>query len=410
MARLSNGHADDDTKHDTESDTTDSSSDDEDDDDDDDDDDESSTDTDEDTPGQLPGISVKQAARAAVLAAGATGLAGLDRPDGNPTPRHRRIDSLRAASKMGDMNVDGEPSQESSGGESDDDAPAQLQAAARRAESRRAARGRSSSPRRAVRGNKASAVRAASKVKPWGSTSPASARSRRQRKLINTGKALGKFQTGKKNHPKELTPRVRETPPPVKVRKSKRRRGPAKTIWEAAKNGDTSAVRTFVVEQDVYVNSKDKLGNTPLIWAAYGGHRHTLQELVALGADVNMKTRVREAMLRVMSPHSTPVFLFGAFAEWVYGADVGLSPRLRRHRRGVDILVCESELEGQGGHNRADACSQEWLQAHCQHAHQQRGSRSRKEQGTLATASGTLTNELTACSVPARQFGPCLGI
>ena len=311
MARLSNGHADDDTKHDTESDTTDSSSDDEDDDDDDDDDDESSTDTDEDTPGQLPGISVKQAARAAVLAAGATGLAGLDRPDGNPTPRHRRIDSLRAASKMGDMNVDGEPSQESSGGESDDDAPAQLQAAARRAESRRTARGRSSSPRRAVRGNKASAVRAASKVKPWGSTSPASARSRRQRKLINTGKALGKFQTGKKNHPKELTPRVRETPPPVKVRKSKRRRGPAKTIWEAAKNGDTSAVRTFVVEQDVYVNSKDKLGNTPLIWAAYGGHRHTLQELVALGADVNMKTRVREAMLRVMSPHSTPVFLFG---------------------------------------------------------------------------------------------------
>ena len=71
------------------------------------------------------------------------------------------------------------------------------------------------------------------------------------------------------------------------------RQKPAKSLWDAARNGDTHGVRAFVLEQDVYINSKDKLGNTAVIWAAYGGHRHTMQELVALGADVNMKTRVR---------------------------------------------------------------------------------------------------------------------
>ena len=62
--------------------------------------------------------------------------------------------------------------------------------------------------------------------------------------------------------------------------------GPPKDIWEAATEGDMEAVKQFI-DEGADVNVKNKVGSTPLLYAAV--HKEIIELLIAKGADVNAK-------------------------------------------------------------------------------------------------------------------------
>ena len=59
-------------------------------------------------------------------------------------------------------------------------------------------------------------------------------------------------------------------------------------IWDAAKIGNTVRVKELL-KQGTSPNVKDKNGWFPLMYAAYSGHKETVDALLEAGADVNMK-------------------------------------------------------------------------------------------------------------------------
>ena len=60
------------------------------------------------------------------------------------------------------------------------------------------------------------------------------------------------------------------------------------SIFNAADQGNIEAVKKHLAD-GVDVNKKDKGGYTPLHWAAFGGHKETVELLIAKGAEVNAK-------------------------------------------------------------------------------------------------------------------------
>lgn len=58
-------------------------------------------------------------------------------------------------------------------------------------------------------------------------------------------------------------------------------------IHEAAKRGYTEQIKEALVTDKDGINKKDSLGNTPLSWAASGGHLEAVKLLIELGSDVN---------------------------------------------------------------------------------------------------------------------------
>jgi ankyrin repeat protein len=62
--------------------------------------------------------------------------------------------------------------------------------------------------------------------------------------------------------------------------------GPPKDIWEAATEGDMEAVKQFI-DEGADVNVKNKVGSTPLLYAAV--QKEIIELLIAKGADVNAK-------------------------------------------------------------------------------------------------------------------------
>jgi len=74
---------------------------------------------------------------------------------------------------------------------------------------------------------------------------------------------------------------------------------------EAAKNGNVAKIQKLF--QDVklaatlaikrFLNIQDADGNTPLIWAVRGNHLETVQVLLQLGADVNIKDNEMDTAL-----------------------------------------------------------------------------------------------------------------
>lgn len=59
-----------------------------------------------------------------------------------------------------------------------------------------------------------------------------------------------------------------------------------KSIWQVAAEGDSSALQTFLAH-GVNVDRSDNEDNTPLIYAAEGGHKDAVELLLDNGADIN---------------------------------------------------------------------------------------------------------------------------
>ena len=57
----------------------------------------------------------------------------------------------------------------------------------------------------------------------------------------------------------------------------------------AAEKGDVDEVRALLCDHAEFINQKDSTGATALHYAAFGGHRSVVQELVRHGADVNVR-------------------------------------------------------------------------------------------------------------------------
>jgi ankyrin repeat protein len=58
-------------------------------------------------------------------------------------------------------------------------------------------------------------------------------------------------------------------------------------IHEAAKKGYTEQIEESLSDEPKGYLKKDTLGNTPLHWAASGGHYDAVAYLIKLGSDVN---------------------------------------------------------------------------------------------------------------------------
>ena len=64
--------------------------------------------------------------------------------------------------------------------------------------------------------------------------------------------------------------------------------GFAAPIHDAAKTGDLAGVQAEL-DKGADVNAKNESGVTPLLWAAWKGHKEVAELLIANGADVNAK-------------------------------------------------------------------------------------------------------------------------
>jgi hypothetical protein len=58
-------------------------------------------------------------------------------------------------------------------------------------------------------------------------------------------------------------------------------------LIEAAERGDLASVTAILRGQPQLINQRDESGATALHYAAFGGHRAVVQELVRQGADIN---------------------------------------------------------------------------------------------------------------------------
>ncbi|HEY6969001.1 MAG TPA: ankyrin repeat domain-containing protein [Candidatus Angelobacter sp.] len=61
------------------------------------------------------------------------------------------------------------------------------------------------------------------------------------------------------------------------------------SLIEAAKAGDLANVKTILDSNAELINQRDQLGATALHYAAFGGHRSVVQELVRRGAEINAR-------------------------------------------------------------------------------------------------------------------------
>jgi ankyrin repeat protein len=60
-------------------------------------------------------------------------------------------------------------------------------------------------------------------------------------------------------------------------------------LIDAAEKGNLDEVRDVLGDHAEFINQKDSTGATALHYAAFGGHRSVVEELVKHGADVNVR-------------------------------------------------------------------------------------------------------------------------
>jgi len=62
-----------------------------------------------------------------------------------------------------------------------------------------------------------------------------------------------------------------------------------KKLIEAAKHGDLENLKDVLQNHAEFINQRDQTGATALHYAAFGGHRSVVQELVRRGAEINAR-------------------------------------------------------------------------------------------------------------------------
>ena len=60
-------------------------------------------------------------------------------------------------------------------------------------------------------------------------------------------------------------------------------------LMDAAKQGDLAEVKSALKSHAKVINQRDQTGATALHYAAFGGHRSVVKELVRQGADINAR-------------------------------------------------------------------------------------------------------------------------
>jgi ankyrin repeat protein len=94
--------------------------------------------------------------------------------------------------------------------------------------------------------------------------------------------------------------------------------GPAKTLLEAAANGDAATVERSLAA-GVNVEIRDAAGRTPLLLATHGNHIEVARLLIAAGADVNAKDNIQDSPYLYAGAHGRTEILKMTLAA---GADL----------------------------------------------------------------------------------------
>jgi ankyrin repeat protein len=126
----------------------------------------------------------------------------------------------------------------------------------------------------------------------------------------------------------------------------------AAPIHDAANKGDVKKIAEILAADPTQLNAKDKLGNTPLHWAAFHGQLAAVKALLDAGADVKAKNNygaftpgdLAGALSSASGTHQDPVFILqshGVNAQDMQNGYTALDLALfaNKHKEIVDLLL-----------------------------------------------------------------------
>jgi ankyrin repeat protein len=126
----------------------------------------------------------------------------------------------------------------------------------------------------------------------------------------------------------------------------------AAPIHDAAVKGDVKKIAAILAADPTQVNAKDKLGNTPLHWAAFHGNLPAVKALIDAGADVKAKNNYGAfmpgdlwgAISQGATTHQDPVWLLQSHGVDTADMKNGYTPLdlalfASRHKEIVDLLL-----------------------------------------------------------------------
>jgi ankyrin repeat protein len=128
----------------------------------------------------------------------------------------------------------------------------------------------------------------------------------------------------------------------------------AAPIHDAANKGDVKKIAEILAADPTQINAKDKVGNTPLHWAAFHGQLAAVKALIDAGADVKAKNNygafqpgdLGGALSSASGTHQDPVFLLqshGVNASDMQNGYTALDLALfaSKHKEIVDLLLAK---------------------------------------------------------------------
>jgi len=123
-------------------------------------------------------------------------------------------------------------------------------------------------------------------------------------------------------------------------------------IHDAAVKGDVKKIQAILAADPTQLNAKDKLGNTPLHWAAFHGQLPAVKVLLDAGADVKAKNNygpfqpgeLGGALWQGGNTHQDPVWLLQSHGVNAADMQNGYTPLdlalfANKHKEVVDLLL-----------------------------------------------------------------------